>query len=226
MNFQQMKSIIEALLFVSGNEGLNAKQLAAVLELDEESVTAAVRDLKRDLAAQGRGIQVVELAGVYQLAYLPEHAPYLERLASTPLRSQLSQATLETLSIIAYKQPITRVDIEEIRGVKSDRAIHTLISKELIEEVGRADAVGRPILYGTTKAFLDYFGLGSLKDLPSPDNLDPDALLEEETRMLYDRFEERQLTINDIERQLTEGQHAERKEAETGEQSGAPAADD
>lgn len=198
MDFQRMKSIIEGLLFVCGDEGLDAKQLAEVLEQRVDVVTEAVRELQRDLAAQQRGVQVVEIAGAYRLTTLPAHAPYFERLASTPMRSTLSQAALETLSIIAYKQPITRVEIEEIRGVKSDRALHSLVSKDLIQEVGRAEAVGRPILYGTTPAFLDYFGLNSLQDLPQLSALNEEGLLDEETLMLFDKLDGKQLTIDDV----------------------------
>jgi segregation and condensation protein B len=119
-------------------------------------------------------------------------------MAYTPTRSQLSQAALETLSIVAYRQPITRIAIEEIRGVKSDRAIQSLVSKDLIEEVGRAEAIGRPILYGTTKSFLDYFGLPSIRELPEPGNVDLDDALEEQTQLLFERLDERQMTIEEI----------------------------
>ncbi|MNR45331.1 Segregation and condensation protein B [compost metagenome] len=105
------------------------------------------------------------------------------------------------MSIIAYRQPITRIEIEEIRGVKSERAIHTLVNKDLIEEVGRAEAIGRPILYGTTKAFLDYFGLGSLVDLPEMDQFENTENLEEETQLLFQKLEEQQqLTFEDVDK--------------------------
>jgi segregation and condensation protein B len=197
LNYRQIKSIIEGLLFVSGDEGLDAKQIAEVVGLEPKVVVELLRDMTEEFRRESRGIQIVELAGAYQLTTVPEHAPYFERLAQSPTRSSLSQAALETLAIIAYKQPITRVDIEEIRGVKSDRALQTLIAKQLIEEVGRAEAVGRPILYGTTKQFLDYFGLASLRDLPEIGSLDG-AGLEEETRFLFEKLEARQLTIDDI----------------------------
>lgn len=197
-NIGQMKSIIEGLLFAAGDEGLDAKQIAGVLDTDPRVVKELLADMRLDFRRQGRGIQIVEVAGAYQLTTLPEHAPYFQKLAQSPARATLSQAALETLAIIAYKQPITRVEIEEIRGVKSDRAIQTLLAKQLIEETGRAEAVGRPILYGTTKQFLDYFGLNSIEDLPDSHTLDDKELLEEETRMLFDRLESRQMTIDDI----------------------------
>src|SRR5690348_15201754 len=119
MDFQRMKSIIEGLLFVAGDEGLDAKQLAAVLEQRPDVVNEAVRDLQSDLANRERGLQIVEVAGAYRLTTRPDLAAYIEKLAASPIRAALSQAALETLSIVAYKQPITRVEIEEIRGVKS-----------------------------------------------------------------------------------------------------------
>ncbi|MFD0694887.1 SMC-Scp complex subunit ScpB [Paenibacillus sp. GCM10027628] len=197
-----MKSIIEGLLFASGDEGLDAKQLAEVLELDVHLVHDLVREMKTDFKRKGRGIQIVEVAGAYQLTTLAEHAPYFERLAYSPSRSSLSQAALETLSIIAYKQPITRVEIEEIRGVKCDRALQTLTAKDLIEEVGRAEAVGRPILYGTSKQFLEYFGLSSIQELPDSTSIQGTFDLEEETRMLFDRLgdDQKQITFEDMDK--------------------------
>ncbi len=195
-----MKSVIEGLLFAAGDEGLDAKQLAEVLEQDVHMVTDLLHDLKGDFKRSGRGIQIVEVAGSFQLTTLAEHAPYFEKLAYTPTRSSLSQAALETLSIVAYKQPITRVEIEEIRGVKCDRALQTLVAKDLIEEIGRAEAIGRPILYGTSKQFLEYFGLGSIKELPESTMFEGNFDLEEETRMLFDRLDgsSKQMTIEDV----------------------------
>ncbi|MOA12131.1 Segregation and condensation protein B [compost metagenome] len=155
--------------------------------------------MKNSFEREGRGLQIVQIAGNYQLTTLPQHAPYFEKLAYSPTRSSLSQAALETLSIVAYRQPITRIEVEEIRGVKSERAIHTLVNKDLIEEVGRAEAIGRPILYGTTKAFLDYFALASLKDLPDLADFESSEQLEEETQLLFQKLEEQQLTFDDVD---------------------------
>ncbi|HEY0829085.1 MAG TPA: SMC-Scp complex subunit ScpB, partial [Bacilli bacterium] len=181
MDFQQMKSIIEGLLFVSGDEGMDGKQIAEVLEKEINVVMDAIQDMRNDYKLASRGIQILEIAGAYQLTTLPWHAPFFERLAFSPSRATLSQAALETLAIVTYKQPITRVEIEEIRGVKTDRALHTLAAKELIKEVGRGEAVGRPILYGTTKQFLDYFALKNLQELPESASFES-GHLEEETR--------------------------------------------
>lgn len=201
MDSQKLKSIIEGLLFLAGDEGLTVKQLAEVLDQRSEVITDALKDMKRSFKKAERGLQIISIAGGYQLATLPDHAPYFEKLAYSPSRSSLSQAALETLSIVAYRQPITRIEVEEIRGVKSERAIHTLVNKDLIEEVGRAEAIGRPILYGTTKAFLDYFGLGSLVDLPAMDQFENTENLEEETQLLFQKLEEQQqLTFDDVDK--------------------------
>ncbi|MDT3426866.1 segregation and condensation protein B [Paenibacillus forsythiae] len=199
MDYKSLKSIIEGLLFLAGEDGLSARQIAEITEQRPELVTGAMDELREELASQGRGLQVVQIAGNYRLATLPEHAPYFERLAYSPSRASLSQAALETLSIVAYRQPITRVEIEEIRGVKSERAIHTLANKDLIQEVGRAEAVGRPILYGTTKAFLETFGLASLQELPEPSVLESGDNLEEETQLLFDKLDSPQVTVDEVE---------------------------
>ncbi|MCR8660341.1 SMC-Scp complex subunit ScpB [Paenibacillus endoradicis] len=199
MEFQQLKSIIEGLLFMAGDEGLNKRQLADIMGIDVDYIEELVLDLQRDLERDGRGVQIGILAGSYRLTTHPEHAAYFERMAYTPTRAQLSQAALETLSIVAYKQPITRVEIEEIRGVKCERAIHTLVAKDLIEEVGRAEAIGRPILYGTTKIFLDSFGLASIKELPEPKDVSlEDEDMDEQTQLLFERFEGRQMTLDEV----------------------------
>jgi segregation and condensation protein B len=198
VDYKTLKSIIEGLLFLSGDEGLSVRQIAEITEQRSDVAAKALEELKEDFAQQGRGLQVVQIAGNYRLATLPDHAPYFERLAYSPSRSSLSQAALETLAIVAYRQPITRVEIEEIRGVKSERAIHTLNNKDLIQEVGRAEAVGRPILYGTTKSFLESFGLASLQELPEPSNFDTSDSLEEETQLLFNKLDS-QMTFDDVE---------------------------
>ncbi|MCJ8011132.1 SMC-Scp complex subunit ScpB [Paenibacillus sp. KQZ6P-2] len=198
MDFPKLKSIIEGLLFLAGDEGLTVKQIAEIVDHRPELVADALKEMKEDFERQQRGIQVLQIAGSYQLTTLGDYAAYYEKLAYSPSRSSLSQAALETLAIVAYRQPITRVEIEEIRGVKSERAIQTLVHKDLIEETGRAEAIGRPILYGTTKAFLEYFGLSSLDALPEPQVFESTENLEEETQLLFDKLDGRQLTIDDV----------------------------
>jgi len=190
VDFDKIKGIIEGLLFISGDEGIDAKQIAEIVELSEDSVIDVLEDMKADFRRNGRGIQIVEVAKAYQLTTLPEHVPYFEKLATSPSQSTLSQAALETLAIIAYKQPLTRSDIEEIRGVKCEKALQTLLSKQLIREAGRAEGIGRPILYATTKEFLEHFGLRSLSDLPEPPvNLNVEEARKEATALFSNRIE-------------------------------------
>jgi segregation and condensation protein B len=205
MDYSTLKSALEGILFVSGEEGISAKAIAEVVEVDAEVVKELLLDLQKELAKKKRGLRVAEVAGGYRLTTAPEHAPYFEKLAYSPARSSLTQAALETLAIVAYRQPITRVEIEEIRGVKAERALQTLVAKDLIEEKGRADAIGRPILYGTTKAFLDYFGLAGIHSLPEPAVSAMDEDLEERTKLLFERIEGRQLSLEDMERELESG---------------------
>ncbi|MFC3803117.1 SMC-Scp complex subunit ScpB [Cohnella sp. GCM10012308] len=206
MDYSTLKSVLEGLLFVAGEDGLTKKTIAEIVEVDGDVVTDIVKDLQKDLTRRKRGIRIAEIAGTYRLTTAPEHAAYFEKLAYSPARTPLSQAALETLSIVAYRQPITRVEIEEIRGVKAERPLQTLVAKDLIEEVGRAEQIGRPILYGTTKAFLDYFGLSGIEDLPDPVvAADADEDMEERTRMLFERIEGRQLSMDDLDRALLEG---------------------
>jgi segregation and condensation protein B len=190
MIIQELQAAIEGLLFVVGDEGMTAADIATVLEMKEETVSEALSALRLLYKEQQRGLQIVEMAGAFRLTTRPEHAPYFKKLATSPLHSSLSQAALETLAIVAYRQPITRMEIDDIRGVKSDRAIHTLSSKLLIKEVGRAKGPGRPILYGTTAFFLDHFGLNNLDELPPlPDNVD-ESSLEDEADLFFKKFEE------------------------------------
>lgn len=198
MESNQMKSIIEGLLFASGDEGLEAKQIAEALDVERSEVVKHLRELQQTYMVEQRGMQIVEWAGSFQMTTIPEHVSYFQKLAISPTRASLSQAALETLSIVAYRQPVTRADIEEIRGVNVDRAVHTLVAKGLIQDIGRADLIGRPILYGTTKQFLDYFGLGSIRELPDSSDWEDVVKLEQETKLLFERLDNRQLTIDDV----------------------------
>jgi len=185
-----LQSRIEALLFVVGDDGLTIKQLSQLLGEAEELVVQAMQALRanyeEDLA---RGITVKEMAGVYQLITKSELAESIQRLVENPTVQSLSQASLEVLAIVAYKQPITRVAIEDLRGVKCERPIQTLVSRGLIKEVGRSEGTGRAILYGTTKEFLNYFGLNSIEEmppLPEEDNVET----EQETDLFMTKFQE------------------------------------
>jgi segregation and condensation protein B len=183
-------AIVESLLFAAGDEGLSLKQISAVLESDENMAEQIIQDLLDDYENKNRGITIVQFAGTYQLATKKENASYLRKLVEVPSSSSLSQAALETLAIIAYKQPITRIEIEEIRGVKSERPLHTLIGKGLIKEVGRFEGTGRAYLYGTTKEFLECFGLKNLDELPPlPEKFDDD-FVQEEADLFFEKFQE------------------------------------
>ncbi len=191
MEIVKWKGTLESLLFAAGDEGLSIKQISSVLEVDENMANEIVAELQKDYEKdENRGITIVQLAGVYQLATKKVHADYLKKLVESPGTAHLSQAALETLAIVAYKQPITRAEIEEIRGVKTERPLHTLSSRALIKEVGRAEGTGRAILYGTTKEFLDYFGLKSINELPPlPDQVEEDEL-QDDADLFFEKFQE------------------------------------
>ncbi len=191
INIINWKGIVESLLFAAGDEGLTLKQMALVLEVEELQAEEIIHELMEDYRNDAmRGITVIELAGTFQLATKKENSAYLKRLVVTPQASTLSQAALETLAIIAYKQPITRAEIEEIRGVKTERPIHTLMAKALIKEVGRADGSGRAYLYGTTKEFLDYFGLKKIEELPPLPEKIEDDYQQDDADLFFGRFQE------------------------------------
>jgi segregation and condensation protein B len=178
----QLSRMIEALLFAS-EAPLSASDLARVAEaLDEEQVEAAIAALREEYDAEDRAFGVYEIAGGYQLLTKPEYAHVLERFDTVPVTTRLSTAALETLAIVAYRQPVGRAEIEEIRGVGAGGVLKTLSERNLIEVVGRGEGLGRPLLYGTTRFFLEHFGLRSLEELPRSDELavilaerDPDA---------------------------------------------------
>jgi segregation and condensation protein B len=163
--------IIEALLFAS-DAPLTAEDLARGEEdLSAEAVAEALAELRREYDAQGRAFQVFEMGGGFQLLTRPEYSPHLERFETVPRNTRLSGASLEVLAIIAYRQPIGRAEVEEIRGVGSSHVLRNLQDLGLIDVVARGEGLGRPLLYGTTPRFLDHFGFASLDDLPRPDEL-------------------------------------------------------
>jgi segregation and condensation protein B len=190
VNSKILMSKIEALLFVVGDDGLTVKQLATLLGEDEMEIEAALSELKTNYdQSEERGITMKQLAGTYQLVTKSEVSETIKKLVENPNSHVLTTASLEVLAIIAYKQPITRAEIEDLRGVKSERPIQTLVSRGLIQEVGRAEGTGRAILYGTTKEFLNYFGLTDLTELPPL----PDGEFEaetEETDLFMTKFQE------------------------------------
>ncbi|MBI4371276.1 MAG: SMC-Scp complex subunit ScpB [Elusimicrobia bacterium] len=168
-----LRRALEGLLFAT-DRPLSAGELGRILGLkDQERVVAAVDELRRDLEAAGGGYHLLAVAEGWQMATRPELAPYLRRLFADRATMRLSTAAQETLAIVAYKQPLTRAEIEEIRGVEVIAALETILEKRLAKVVGRKETVGRPLMYGTTPEFLRHFGLRSIEDLPPLDDFAP-----------------------------------------------------
>ncbi len=190
MNSKILMARMEALLFVVGDEGLTVKQLAELLDVDEVDIEAGLSELKTLYENNdASGLTIKQLSDTYLLTTKPELANTIKKLVENPNSQVLSTASLEVLAIIAYKQPITRAEIEDLRGVKSERPIQTLASRGLIREVGRAEGTGRAILYGTTKEFLNYFGLSDLSELPPLPEGDEDVE-NEQTDLFMTKFQE------------------------------------
>ncbi len=163
--FEYGRALLEALLFAAP-EPLPPRRLAEIIGLEERAARDLCEDLKREYERQGRGLQVVEVAGGYQFVTRPDLAAYVAKLHPTRGGGNLTQAALETLAVVAYRQPVTRAEVEVIRGVNVDHSLHTLLERGLIREIGRKEGPGRPILYGTTREFLQHFGLKDLEALP------------------------------------------------------------
>ncbi|MCR6515843.1 SMC-Scp complex subunit ScpB, partial [Clostridium sp. LY3-2] len=177
-----LKGAIEAILFVSG-EPVRLRDLAINLETTPKYLEQVIGELMLDYEIENRGIKLININNTYQLVTKSNYSDVIQKLLKKNKRQSLSQASLESLAIIAYKQPITRVDIDEIRGVKSESAIQKLLEREIIAEVGRLEVPGRPILYGTTDEFLRQFGVSCLDELPSLDlysDFEIDENIEEE----------------------------------------------
>ena len=191
-----LKGILEALLFVSG-EPLSIDRMIGVLEgASRAEVHEAMRALKADYAADGRGLQIVEVAGGYQMATRADCSVWIKRLEKAKAGAKVSRSAMETLAIIAYKQPLVRAEIEQIRGVDTAGVLRTLLDRRLIRIVGRKDIPGRPLMYGTSKQFLQAFGLKDLADLPA-------------LRDIKDLGEPEQFLLSEPEANLyTEGQNA------------------
>ena len=175
---ERLAAVIESLLFVS-EEAQDIGTLAKTLGLPRQRIEKAVDELIE--ARDGRGVFVQRLGDRVQLATIPDAAPYIERFVEVD-HGRLSRASLETLAIIAYRQPVTRAAIEAVRGVNADHSVATLLARELIEEVGRAPGPGRPVLFGTTVRFLEYFGLQRSDDLPPLPPMEGDGITEEQER--------------------------------------------
>jgi len=191
------KAILEGLLFVVGDDGLTLKQIEDILSINLDEAKQLVTDLKKEYESDSRGITINFLGDTFKLTTKKEHKDYYEKLLQNPETNFLSQAALETLAIIAYNEPITRVEIDELRGVSTSHIVRKLLAKGLIKEVGKSDLPGRPILYKTTSDFLDYFGLSSINELPKLEEINIDNLDEVD---LFKSNGRKELEINeDIE---------------------------
>lgn len=195
------KTIIEALIFSSDEPLTNAEIIKAIkgidgedAEITSEDINSAIDLLNQEYETSGRAVKIVKIAGGYLFATREEFAKYIGYLSSEKTKRRLSQAALETLAIIAYKQPITKPELESIRGVNSDYILATLLDKKLITISGRAETIGRPLLYTTTDEFLKYFGLNSLSDLPKPREIEEimqdEDFIEQKNKIMMNAVEE------------------------------------
>lgn len=179
---------VETLLFVAGDEGLSLEEIASVLECTTQFAFQLLTHLQKNYeSSKASGLMLLEVGNHYQLATKKEYAGIIKKYAVSPLSTNLSQAALETLAIIAYKQPLTRMEIDEIRGVQTSGALQKLLLRGLIEDKGRVNGPGRAILYGTTNYFMDYFGLKNIKELPAIDELEQDQE-EVESDLFFEKF--------------------------------------
>lgn len=189
-------AVIEALLFVAGDDGLSLEELSKLTDNTLDGIAAKVEQLATSYEEnETSGLKIIETANTYQIVTKREYADYIKRYAQSPFSQTLSRALLETLAIIAYKQPITRIEIEDIRGVQVTNNLQKLRSRQLIEEVGRLDKPGKPLLYGTTPFFLDYFGINTLDELPPLTQENDD---DEMTDLFFKNFQQ---SFEDIEQE-------------------------
>ncbi|MBQ8537124.1 MAG: SMC-Scp complex subunit ScpB [Clostridia bacterium] len=168
----ELSHIVEAVLFVAG-EPVAIEDLAKALEVSQLELSSALDALASEYDYHRRGIRLNRFGHHVQLATRADYAPYVERLLQPVQKQSLSQKAMETLAVVAYRQPVTKAEVEAVRGMKCDYSIQSLVNKGLIEEVGRKEALGRPILYGTTDQFLDHFGISSLSELPQLPEMEP-----------------------------------------------------
>ncbi|MBN1778428.1 MAG: SMC-Scp complex subunit ScpB [Clostridiales bacterium] len=172
MEIREACRAIEAILFVSG-DAVEIRDIAQALEITEMEALSAADALQKEYDGVPRGIRVSRYGEHLKLETRAEYAPYVERLLQPVQRQSLSQAAMETLAVIAYRQPVTRLDIEEVRGVKCDYSIQSLLNKGLVKNVGRRETLGRPYLYATTDFFLEHFGIADIRELPPLPEMDP-----------------------------------------------------
>ena len=179
------KAVLEGLLFVVGEDGLTLEQIEDVLTISEEDAKELVRELRHSYEEEDRGLRIDFLGNKFKLTTKFEHKEYYQKLLENPETNILSQAALETLAIIAYNEPLTRMQVDKLRGVGSTPIIRKLVAKGFIKEMGRSELPGRPILYETTNEFLDYFGLSSLEELPNMEEFISESEEEKQEEDLY-----------------------------------------
>lgn len=192
MKENEKEAVLEAVLFAMG-EAVSLEKLSAAVESEKEETREILEKMKKGYQKKSRGIQLIEMDGSFQLCTKPVVYDALSRVVQVPQKYVLTDVLLETLSIIAYRQPVTRVEIEKIRGVKCDHAVNKLVEYDLVEEVGRLDVPGKPILFGTTEEFLRHFGVDALDALPEMDmdkKMDFQMEAEEEVRIRLEEEEE------------------------------------
>jgi segregation and condensation protein B len=188
-------SQLEAVLFVVGDEGIGLEELSYLLEEPTASIYQLIQTLNQNYQDnENSSLNILEVGNHFFLTTKKEFASLLKKYAQSPMSNRLSQAALETLAIVAYKQPITRSEVDEIRGVQSAGSVQKLAARQLIEEKGRVDGPGRAILYGTTEYFMDYFGLKDLKELPDIQSMKEELLEELPTDLFFDRYQETEIT--------------------------------
>ena len=186
-----LKAVLEGLLFVMGEDGVSINQIKEILEIDDSKAEELISELKSDLESDDRGLSLDTLGNKYKMTTKSIHKDYYKKLIEDEESNTLSQAALETLAIIAYNAPITRIDIDKLRGVSSAHLVRKLLAKGLIEDVGRSDLPGRPYLYNTTDLFLDYFKMSSKSELPSIDDyIDVEEEIDDESDLYTSKYKE------------------------------------
>ena len=189
-----IKSAIESMMFVWGKP-LDIKDVADVFNIDKKEIYEYFKELQEEYEQEGRGIVIREVNKSFQFVTRKENLDYIERLCTPVKHKRLSQSALEVLAIVAYKQPVTKGEIEAVRGIRCDRVIEGLAKKNLVAEVGRSDAVGRPILYGTTDEFLKQFGFETLKELPAIEDIEGVLVDEENEAVDMDNILMQQISL-------------------------------
>ena len=199
MDIKEIKAILESVLFAAG-DAVELERLADIMDIDKKSLSEILKNMMDEYNYERRGIHIIQLDDAYQMCTRGEYYEYISRLAQPRRKQSLSAAALEVLAITAYKQPVTRTTIEHIRGVNCDYIVNRLIERNLIEEVGRLDAPGRPILFGTTQEFLRCFGLSSLDEMPDFEKLGEEISSENleqiEMRMQEEKLQDEENTQN------------------------------